>query len=146
MAYATRAQIELRLGDADRLDVLLADREGVERPGALDAAVADAQAEIDAAISSRYAAPITGTVPAQVARWTADLALGALAENRPAGGGALAKKADRARGEMEAVRTGKLSVPGLTPLDLVGGVTEAPSILTSKDRSPTGEPGTMDVM
>jgi phage gp36-like protein len=147
MAYVTRAQIELRLGDTDRLEVLLADREGVERPGALDAAIADAQAEIDAAISARYAAPIAGTVPAQVSRWTADIALATLAENRPGGGGgSLAKKAERARGEIEMVRVGKLSISGLTPLDLVGGVAEAPPILTSKDRSVTGEPGTMDVM
>jgi len=147
MAYSTRAQIELRLGDTDRLDVLLADGQGVERPEALDAAVADAQGEIDAAIASRYAAPITGTVPTQVSRWAADLALASLAENRPGGGGgSLAKKAQRARDELAAVQAGKLSIPGLTPLDLVGGVDEAPQILTSKDRSPTGEPGSMDVM
>jgi phage gp36-like protein len=147
MAYATRAQIELRLGDTDRLDVLLADAQGVERAGALDAAIADAQGEIDAAISSRYAAPITATVPAQVVRWTADIALATLAENRPGGGGgALAKKAERARAEIEMVRAGKLSISGLTPLDLVGGVAEAPPILSSKDRSPTGEPGSLDVV
>jgi len=137
--------VELRLGDVLRLEVLLADSQGIERPGALDAAIADAQEEIDAALASRYSFPLTGTVPAQVARWTADMALATLAESRPGGlGGGLAKKADRARGEIEAVRKGMLSIPGLAARDLVaGGTDEAPKKLTDGPAA-DGAAGTMD--
>jgi phage gp36-like protein len=144
-AYATQSDLENRLGSADRLAVLLADENGVERPGALSAAIADAQEEIDMALGNRYPFPLTGTVPETVTRWTADLALAVLAEQKPGGpGGGLARKAERARAEIQACRAAELSIPGLTARSLVGGVEEPDKTFTRKEDSVDGEAGTLD--
>jgi len=145
MAYAARSDLEARMGSADRLSVLLADEQGLEIPGRLAGAIAQAEAEIDSGLGNFYAVPVAAPVPATVARWAADLALAALAESRPApGGGNLAKKAERAREEIDEVRRGVRQVAGLAAKPRVGTVTEPDRTFTRGEDSAGGEAGTMD--
>lgn len=62
MSYATRTQLEERYG-ADEL----AQRESLLTPGAVERALADADAEIDSYLASRYAVPVA-PVPAILTR------------------------------------------------------------------------------
>jgi len=143
--YTTREKMRQRLGSEERLEVLLADEQGVEIEGRLDGAVADAEAEIDEALAPFYPFPLTGTVPATVARWTADLALAALAEDRPAGGGGnLARRAERARTEIEEVRRGLRTIPDLTRKNPIGSATEPDKTFTRGEDAPDEGAGTMD--
>ena len=145
MAYATQSDLEARLGSADRLAVLLADEQGVEISGRLAAAITDAQAEIDAILAPRWPFPITGTVPATVTRWTADLALSTLAEDRPSGGtGNLAKRAERARTEIAMAADGRLTISGLAMRSPVGGATEPDRTFTRGEDQADGSAGTLD--
>jgi phage gp36-like protein len=143
--YTTREKMRQRLGSEDRLEVLLADEQGVEIEGRLTDAIADAEAEIDEALALVYPFPLTGTIPATVARWTADLALAALAEDRPAGGGGnLARRAERARQEIQEVRSGTRTIPGLVRRNPIGSASEPDKTFTRGEDAPDGEAGTMD--
>jgi len=145
MSYTTRANLERRMGSLERLDVLLSDEQGVEIEGRLDGAIADAEAEIDEALAPFYPFPLTGTVPATVARWTADLALAALAEDRPAGGGGnLARRAERARAEIQEVRSGTRTIPGLARKNPIGSASEPEKTFTRGEDDPDGAAGTLD--
>jgi phage gp36-like protein len=74
MPYATENDLTARLG-AD-LAVLLADEDADGAPDSaiLAAALADAQAEIDTALASRYATPVS-PAPALLTRLNVDLAV-----------------------------------------------------------------------
>jgi len=145
MAYATQSDLEARLGSVDRLAVLLSDETGIEISGRLAAAIADAEAEIDAILAPRWPFPITGTIPATVTRWTADLALAALAEDRPTGGmGNLAKRAERARAEILQAASGRRTITGLAMRNPVGGVAEPDRTFTRGEDQADGSGGTMD--
>jgi len=142
MSYATRAKLEHRLGSLERLDVLLADEQGVEIEGRLEGAVADAEAELDEALAPFYPFPLTGAVPATVQRWTADLALAALAEDRPAGGGGnLARRAERARAEIREAAAGTRAIPGLTRKNPIGSASEPEKTFTRGEDKPPASPG-----
>lgn len=128
--YATREDLERRIGSADRLAVLLSDEQGIEVPGRLDGAIADAEAEIDSALAAFYPMPLSpGTaIPGTVVRWTADLALEHLAADRPfSGSGPIARRADRARTEIAETASGRRMVPGLTRRDPTAGAGDVPT-------------------
>jgi len=144
-AYATQSDLEARYGSTDRLAVLLADEQGVEIAGRLAEAIADAQAEIDGALAPTWPFPLTGSVPATVTRWTADLALAALAESRPAGGGGnLAARAERARQEIALAAAGRRAISGLTRRDPTGSAVEPDRTFTRGEDQAEPGGGTMD--
>lgn len=74
MAYCTLSDIEKRLPEADLLELTDDDGAGVVDEDKVDAAIADADEEIDAFLSVRYGLPFT-TTPALVARFSATLAI-----------------------------------------------------------------------
>jgi len=62
VGYATRIDLEERYGEEE-----LAQREAVLRPGAVERALADADAEIDSYVGGRYALPLS-PVPVTIVR------------------------------------------------------------------------------
>lgn len=72
MAYATRADYVSRFGADELLQLTDRNRDDVEDAGVLDQAFADAGAEIDSYLQSRYALPLP-TVPAALVRICCDI-------------------------------------------------------------------------
>jgi phage gp36-like protein len=134
MAYATEQDLVDRLGSEAKLAVLLADEEGDEIEGRLDAAIAAAGEEIDEALGGFYTVPFS-PIPATVTRWAADLALESLAE-RGGGPGNVATRAARARQEIAAVGGAKRGISGATRKAAVGGVDEATPRVGEGDLDP----------
>jgi len=147
MTYAAKQDLVNRLGSADRLEVLLADESGNERQDALEAALAAADDELDSLLGQVLPFPLTGTVPALVKAWAADLALAALAQGRPAaGGGQIAANAERTRGQIEEARAGRRRIPGIERRSAVGGVPETGRSMTRGEDNVDGSGGTLDVL
>lgn len=74
MPYCTLADIEKRLPEAVLVDLTDDTGAGVVDTDAVDAAIGDADEEIDAFLAMRYALPFTA-VPAIVLRMSADLSV-----------------------------------------------------------------------
>lgn len=72
MAYCTQGDIEKRIPEAVLIDLTDDDGIGAVASDAVDAAIADADEEIDAFLAIRYSMPFDAT-PAMVLRLSADL-------------------------------------------------------------------------
>ncbi|MCK9193865.1 MAG: DUF1320 family protein [Nevskia sp.] len=66
MSYATREDYISRFGATELLQLVDRDRDGLEDAGVLDNAIADASAEIDTYLVSRYALPLIPIPPVLV--------------------------------------------------------------------------------
>lgn len=126
MAYAIQSDLAARL--APELLTLLADDDG---DGAADAAVvnavlADASAEIDKALSGRYATPFAGTSEILV-RWCTDLAVERLfLRKREAISKEFVEAAALTRRALTAIAQGAANLAGAEPraIDLASDNTE----------------------
>jgi phage gp36-like protein len=107
MTYATQADLEDRFG-VDEL-TQLTDRAGAGGPdaGIVARALADADAEIDGYLASRYALPLT-TVPAVLARIACDIARYRLWEDRASEEVRL--RYEDARRTLESIAKGQVSL------------------------------------
>ncbi len=116
MSYATSAQLAERLG-ADLLTLTADDDgDGAPDPAVLDAALADAAAEIDAALGTRYAVPVD-PFPAVMERWCIDLALERLLlRRREALTTDQADRAALARRALQAIADGLVGLAGAQPV------------------------------
>jgi phage gp36-like protein len=105
--YATQADLEARFG-ADEL-TQLTDRSGAHVPDAaiVARALADADAEIDGYLASRYALPLS-TVPAVLARIACDIARYRLWEDRASE--EVRRRYEDARRLLEAIARGTVSL------------------------------------
>lgn len=115
MSYATREELEARLAP----DVLaaLADDDGDEAvdAGVLEAALADASAEINQLLDGRYVTPIN-PFPPILTRWCVDLAIAHLfLRKRQALPEEQAERAQLTRRALEAVATGLAGLGGVMP-------------------------------
>lgn len=127
MAYLTVEELKARYG-AQEIDLLLdRDANGLPDPGAADAAIADAGAEIDAILGARYA------IPLQATRWvkaaTADLARFRLYDQQPPDAvinrrdDALRVMRDIARGQGALIDDSGNRIPERSDSSQVGGAT-----------------------
>lgn len=81
MSYFVRQDYLERHGAEELMQLTDRDGDGVEDAGVLDAAIADAEHEIDAYVGARYALPLT-TVPLLLRRIARDLVRYALFDQR----------------------------------------------------------------
>lgn len=108
MPYATRQDLTDRYGEDE-----IAQRESVLPAGAVDRALADADAEIDSYLGGRYTVPLA-TVPGNVTRLAAAIARYVLLGDAA---GELARKAyEDARAWLRDVQAGRAQVEGASAL------------------------------
>ena len=126
MAYATRADLEGRYSATE-----VAQRESVLPTGALDRALADANAEIDSYLRGQYAVPLS-PVPVDIVRLAC-----AIARYRLLG----EAESERARQDYEDavrflrdVRAGRASVADVVPLAGSGGAATV-SLVNGRERA-----------
>lgn len=108
MAYATRTELEDRYGAAE-----VEQRESMLPAGAVDRALADADAEVDSYLTGRYALPLS-PVPGNIARLAA-----AIARYRLLGDAVteIARKDyEDARAWLRDVAAGRVQIEGATPI------------------------------
>lgn len=134
MSYATQAELETRFGAAelaqltDRIEGAVIDAAVVAR------AIADADAEIDAYLATRYALPLA-SVPALLARMACDIARYRLhAEGAPE---RIRKTYEDAVRDLKAVARGDIKIDGAAPLtaaaDSAGVAHRAPARIFDAD-------------
>ncbi len=108
MSYATRSELEDRYG-ADEIQ----QRESMLPVGAVDRALADADAEVDSYLTGRYSLPLS-PVPGNIARLAA-----AIARYRLLGDAVteIARKDyEDARAWLREVAAGRVQIDGVTPV------------------------------
>jgi len=107
MPYATQADLEIRFGAAEILQ--LADRNGddVADSGVIAGALAEADAEIDAHLAARYTLPLA-TVPEILTRLACDIARYRLAADNPME--EVRKRYEDARRMLESLAAGRVSL------------------------------------
>lgn len=116
MAYSTLADCQLAAGGSEKLVQLTDyDRDGVSDAGVVDAAIADADAQINSYLQKRFAVPIAAPVPGTIVKLSARLAIYELRTQRQ-----MVTESDVTRNErdikwLEEVRDGA-NVPGVEPL------------------------------
>jgi phage gp36-like protein len=126
MAYATQADLEIRFGSeelaqrSDRINGSVIDVAVVDR------ALADAEAEVDAYLASRYQLPLA-SVPAVLVRLTCDIAFYRLCDIPP--------EEVRKRYE-DAVRDLKRAADGVLVIDGAVALGKSPSGIAVASRSP----------
>ena len=99
MTYATRADMEARFGAEEALDLA-----GMEA-GRIDSALADAAAEIDAALAVAYRLPLTGTSWPRLVGIACDLARRALYDDVSAA--EVTARAERAQAALVRLASGE---------------------------------------
>lgn len=129
MAYASRTDLEERYGDAE-----VAQRESMLPAGAIDRALADADAEIDSYLAGRYGVPLS-PAPDQVVRVACQLARYWLLGD--AAGEPARKGFEDARAWLRDVRAARADVDDATPR--VGAEAAATvSLVTGRDKAFAG--------
>lgn len=131
--YATRADLEKHLAPAELIQLTDDDQDGAADAGVIEQALADAQAEIDGYLATRYRLPLAAT-PTLLRRLAVDLALYRLYARRDLSTEARAKQHDDAVALLKRLADGTVTLP-LPPSTLE---TPPPSIV-SGDRLFTRE-------
>lgn len=136
MPYATPQDIIDRYGE----DLLyrLVNRAHDEQldMAAVERALADASGEVEAALRSRYALPLSAPAPGILVRITVDLALALLPTEAAGDNDLIQERAKAARRLLESIRTGDadLGIP-TTPGTSGGGVMfSGPGMVFTSDR------------
>jgi phage gp36-like protein len=111
--YATRADLEKHLAPEELIQLTDDDRDGAADAGVIEQALADAQAEIDGYVATRYQLPLAET-PALLRRVAVDLALARLYARRDLTTEARAKQHDDAVALLKRLADGTVTL-GLTP-------------------------------
>lgn len=115
MSYATQAELQARLSEP--LQLLLADEDGngAVDTAVIDAALEDASAEIDEAITERYQTPVEPVTPL-LRSWCVDLAIERLhLRRREAMSVEIASHAQLVRRALAAIRDGLSGLAGAQP-------------------------------
>lgn len=113
MDYATRSDLEKQLAPAEVVQLADDDGDGVADAGVIERALADAEAEINAYLGTRYRLPLA-TVPELIRRLTVDLALWHLYRRRDLATEARSKQHDDAVALLKRLADGTVTL-GLAP-------------------------------
>lgn len=134
MPYATLNDLIDRFTEAEMIQLTDTTRTGVVDMTPIDRALADADAEIDGALTGRYALPLA-SVPDLLVRIAADLARESLYINRPTE--TVTERAKTARSLLQGIARGttRLDLPAAQPANSVQGLVE---MVSGRRSSPFG--------
>jgi phage gp36-like protein len=119
-SYATRAEVEALIAQADLARVLDPDKSGTEHVGLFDAIVAAASLEVEALLGMAYEVPFTSPYPAIVRRAALVFTLETCWRRKGASGDAnpWARAADALRETLRDIAAGRMALD--TSQSLVG--------------------------
>jgi phage gp36-like protein len=151
MAYCDQDDItNLEMTEAELLQLTDDEDIGSISTDRVTAAIAKADAEIDAYCSSAYTVPFTGTIPAIITGWSATLSAFNLYRNRPKPS-TLIDRYNKVMAWLSDVKKGNGVIPGVTVADdsLPGSTTDGTAqtfrkTQTDADGNLVGDAGTMD--
>jgi phage gp36-like protein len=127
MSYATRADLEQQLRPTELIQLADDDGDGAADPSVIGRALADADAEINAYMGTRYALPLP-SVPELIRRLAVDLALWQLYSRRDLATDTRTKQHDAAVALLKRLAEGTVSL-GLPPTQQA---TPPPSIVSGE--------------
>ena len=116
MPYASASDLQAKFGNTELLQIADYDANGTADPTALDTALTDASAEIDAYLGIAYTLPLPTPAPPLLVRLCLDLARYALYKDQSPEN--VRKNREDAISLLKRIATGEATIPGLVlPVD-----------------------------
>jgi len=113
--------IELDITNAKDSEIIsqLTGKTGSIVSAIVDAAIEYADGEIDGALNGRYIVPLTGTIPEVIVNYSIQLSICYLYRRRHSTPEDVKLECDQVKKELEEIRTGERTIPGLSSSDMV---------------------------